>query len=87
MLIPTKPAPNFKGKAVINGTFKQISLQDYLGKYVVLFFYPADFTFVCPTEIIAYSERVEDILKKEIVKLLPVQQILNIVLGMDKYGP
>lgn len=52
-----KPAPVFKGTAVVNGVFKDISLTDYKGKYVVLFFYPLDFTFVCPTEIIAFSDR------------------------------
>ena len=40
----------------ISGQFKEISLADYHGKYVVLFFYPLDFTFVCPTEIIAFSD-------------------------------
>jgi len=49
-------APDFKGVAVVNGEFKTIQLSDYKGKYVVLFFYPLDFTFVCPTEIIAFSE-------------------------------
>ncbi|KAM7349580.1 peroxiredoxin 2 [Cochliomyia hominivorax] len=52
-----KPAPQFKGTAVVNGVFKDISLADYKGKYVVLFFYPLDFTFVCPTEIVAFSDR------------------------------
>lgn len=52
-----KPAPQFMGKAVVNGEFKDISLSDYNGKYLVLFFYPLDFTFVCPTEIIAFSDR------------------------------
>merc|ERR1712000_421874 len=51
------PAPHFEGEAVVNGEFKQISLKDYKGKYVVLFFYPLDFTFVCPTEIIAFNDR------------------------------
>ena len=52
-----KEAPNFCAKAVMpDGSFKDISLKDYRGKYVVLFFYPLDFTFVCPTEIIAFSE-------------------------------
>ena len=46
-----KPAPAFKATAVIDGNFKEVSLQDYKGKYVVLFFYPLDFTFVCPTGI------------------------------------
>lgn len=56
----TKPAPNFSGNAVVNGDFKTISLGDYKGKYLVFFFYPLDFTFVCPTELIAFSDRVEE---------------------------
>jgi len=55
-----KPAPAFTGTAVIDGQFKDISLSQYAGKYVVLFFYPLDFTFVCPTEIIAFSDRVDE---------------------------
>lgn len=54
------PAPDFKGTAVVEGNFKQISLTDFKGKYLVLFFYPLDFTFVCPTEIIAFSDRIQD---------------------------
>jgi peroxiredoxin 1 len=54
------PAPEFTGTAVVNGEFKTISLSDYKGKYVVLFFYPLDFTFVCPTEIIAFSDRASE---------------------------
>ena len=50
------PAPDFKGKAWHDG-FKDVSLSDYKGKYVVLFFYPLDFTFVCPTEIIEFSKK------------------------------
>ncbi|KAL7051205.1 hypothetical protein ACKWTF_004379 [Chironomus riparius] len=55
-----KPAPAFKGTAVVDGSFKEISLADFKGKYLVVFFYPLDFTFVCPTEIIAFSERVQE---------------------------
>jgi len=55
-----QPAPEFAGTAVVNGEFKSISLSDYKGKYVVLFFYPLDFTFVCPTEIIAFSDRASE---------------------------
>merc|ERR1712088_1221050 len=51
-----KPAPEFDCQALSNGEFKNVKLSDYRGKYVVLFFYPLDFTFVCPTEIIAFSE-------------------------------
>ncbi|MBI3814953.1 MAG: redoxin domain-containing protein [Nitrospinae bacterium] len=44
-------APDFKGQAVLpDGSFKEIKLADYKGKWVVLFFYPLDFTFVCPTD-------------------------------------
>ncbi len=49
-------APNFTATAVVDGEFKEISLSDYKGQYVYLFFYPLDFTFVCPTEIISFSE-------------------------------
>nr|ABO26635.1 thioredoxin peroxidase 2 [Haliotis discus discus]QDD67553.1 thioredoxin peroxidase 2 [Haliotis discus hannai] len=56
----TKPAPEFSAKAIVNGEFKDVKLSDYRGKYVVLFFYPLDFTFVCPTEIIAFSDRSEE---------------------------
>jgi alkyl hydroperoxide reductase subunit AhpC len=53
-----KPAPDFKAQAVMpDGSFADVTLSQYRGKYVLLFFYPLDFTFVCPTEIIAFSER------------------------------
>lgn len=54
------PAPDFQEVALVNGDFKTISLDQYKGKYVVLFFYPMDFTFVCPTEIIAFSDRAKE---------------------------
>jgi len=50
-----EPAPGFTLDAYVDGTFKKISLADYRGKWVVLFFYPLDFTFVCPTEIRGFS--------------------------------
>lgn len=52
----TQQAPDFAAQAVVNGDFKEVKLSDYKGKYVVLFFYPLDFTFVCPTEIIAFND-------------------------------
>lgn len=52
-----KKAPNFKSTAVFKEEFKDISLSDYAGKYVVLFFYPLDFTFVCPTELHAFQKQ------------------------------
>ncbi len=52
-----KPAPEFTAQAVMpDGSFKEVKLSDYKGQYVLLFFYPLDFTFVCPTEIIAFSD-------------------------------
>jgi peroxiredoxin (alkyl hydroperoxide reductase subunit C) len=54
------PAPDFTATAVVDQEFKMVSLADYRGKYVVLFFYPLDFTFVCPTEITAFSDRYAD---------------------------
>jgi alkyl hydroperoxide reductase subunit AhpC len=60
-VLVTQPAPEFKAQAVMaDGSFKEISLSDYRGKYVLLFFYPLDFTFVCPTEIIAFSDRAKE---------------------------
>jgi peroxiredoxin 2/4 len=55
-----KNAPVFNSKAVVNGgeIVENFSLQQFIGdKYVVFFFYPADFTFVCPTELIAFEEK------------------------------
>ena len=60
-VLVAKEAPDFKAQAVMpNGAFQEVSLSDYRGKYVVLFFYPLDFTFVCPTEIIAFSDAAAD---------------------------
>ncbi|MFO0941853.1 MAG: peroxiredoxin [Pirellulales bacterium] len=57
-VLVTQPAPDFKAQAVMpDGTFKEITLSGFKGSYVLLFFYPLDFTFVCPTEIIAFSDR------------------------------
>ena len=53
-------APDFTATAVVDQEFKTIKLSDYKGQYTVLFFYPLDFTFVCPTEIIAFSDRYEE---------------------------
>nr|AFZ78681.1 peroxiredoxin [Coptotermes formosanus] len=59
----SKPAPDWEGSAVIRGEFKQLKLSDYKGKYLVLLFYPLDFTFVCPTEILAFNDRIEEFRK------------------------
>jgi len=53
-----KQAPDFSAIAVVNGEFKEnFRLVDFRGRYVLLFFYPLDFTFVCPTEILAFQEK------------------------------
>jgi alkyl hydroperoxide reductase subunit AhpC len=52
-----EPAPDFAAPAVVGGEIKSVRLSDFRGKYVVLIFYPKDFTFVCPTELIAFSDR------------------------------
>ena len=56
-------APQFKAQAFDNEQIKDISLSDYRGKWVVLFFYPLDFTFVCPTEIIEFNKRCDEFKK------------------------
>mmetsp|Transcript_64160 Transcript_64160/g.153228 ORF Transcript_64160/g.153228 Transcript_64160/m.153228 type:complete len:273 (+) Transcript_64160:71-889(+) len=58
-------APDFSVKAVVDQEFVDVSLTDYRGKYVILFFYPLDFTFVCPTEIIAFSDRIEEFRERD----------------------
>ena len=61
----TKTAPDFTATAVTaEGLFKEFTLSSLRGKYVVLFFYPLDFTFVCPSEIIAFDKKIEDFKKR-----------------------
>jgi len=59
MSIIGNKAPEFSGDAAIHGEIKNISLEDYSGKWLVLFFYPLDFTFVCPTELVAFDAAAE----------------------------
>ncbi|KAI0275832.1 peroxiredoxin [Russula aff. rugulosa BPL654] len=54
------PAPAFSVTALVDGGFKQVSLSDYTGQWVILMFYPLDFTFVCPTEILAFNDALPD---------------------------
>jgi alkyl hydroperoxide reductase subunit AhpC len=65
MSLVQKQAPDFKGKAVVGHEFREVSLAENLkaNKWTVLFFYPLDFTFVCPTEIIDFSSRAEEFQK------------------------
>ena len=56
-----KEAPDFKAQAVMaDGSFKELTLASLRGKYVVLYFYPLDFTFVCPSEIIAFDNHLNE---------------------------
>ena len=61
MCLVTKQAPEFEAEAVMaNNSIETVSLSSYRGKYVVIFFYPLDFTFVCPSEILAFNRQIED---------------------------
>ncbi|MGH9869364.1 MAG: peroxiredoxin [Candidatus Polarisedimenticolia bacterium] len=56
MSLVGNPAPDFAVQGYFNGEFKQYKLSDYKGKWVVLLFYPLDFTFVCPTEVLKFHD-------------------------------
>jgi len=59
-IAPRQFAPDFTAQAVMpDHSFKTVKLSDYRGKYVVLLFYPFDFTYVCPTEITSYADKAE----------------------------
>ncbi|OGI06786.1 MAG: thioredoxin peroxidase [Candidatus Melainabacteria bacterium RIFCSPLOWO2_02_FULL_35_15] len=60
----SRMAPQFKAQAYADGQIQEISLSDYKGKWVVLFFYPLDFTFVCPTEILEFNKKADEFKKK-----------------------
>jgi len=64
-----EPAPNFTLEAVAGKEFKKVSLADYRGKWVILFFYPLDFTFVCPTEIKGFNAALDTFKEKNAVIL------------------
>lgn len=53
-------APSFKMQGIFKNEIRDIHLEDYAGKWAVLFFYPGDFTFVCPTEVTEFSEKNDD---------------------------
>jgi peroxiredoxin (alkyl hydroperoxide reductase subunit C) len=57
MSLVTKQAPGFELEGVADGDFTKVTLQEMSGRWVILFFYPLDFTFVCPTEILEFSRR------------------------------
>jgi peroxiredoxin (alkyl hydroperoxide reductase subunit C) len=59
-----KKAPYFEAEAALGADFKNITLNDFKGKHLCLFFYPLDFTFVCPTELHAFSDKLEEFKKR-----------------------
>jgi peroxiredoxin 2/4 len=64
-MLVTKTAPDFTATAVMgDNTMKEVTLSEYRGKKVVLFFYPLDFTFVCPTELLAFNHRLAEFEKR-----------------------
>ena len=66
-MLVTKAAPDFKAQAVMSdNTFKEITLSEFKGKKVVLFFYPLDFTFVWPSELIAFDKRLSEFEKRNV---------------------
>jgi len=66
-VLVAKPAPDFTAQAVMpDNSFADLTLSSYQGKYVVLFFYPLDFTFVCPSELIAFNHRLAEFKKRNV---------------------
>lgn len=57
--LPRQRAPFIQAISVLDGKFSKVSLTDFAGKYVVILFYPFDFTYVCPTELISFSDSLE----------------------------
>lgn len=64
-----KPAPLFITQALVGREFKQVALHDYKGKWMVLAFYPMDFTFVCPTELVGLNDHHDDFADRDAVVL------------------
>jgi peroxiredoxin (alkyl hydroperoxide reductase subunit C) len=66
MTLVGKKAPDFKAQAVMKERTFDLSLSDYAGKYILLFFYPLDFTFVCPTELHAFQDKLKEFEKRNV---------------------
>ena len=65
-VLVTNDAPDFTAQAVMaDGSFEELSLSSYKGKYVLLFFYPLDFTFVCPSEILAFNNALDEFKQRD----------------------
>lgn len=66
-VLVNKPAPDFEAQAVVDGQFETVKLSDYRGKkYVAMFFYPLNFTFVCPTELHAFQDKYQEFQKRDV---------------------
>lgn len=61
MNLVSKPAPDFELEGYFNGSFGKYKLSDYREKWVILLFYPLDFTFVCPTEVLNFSDAADEL--------------------------
>ena len=61
----SRPAPSFKAQALVGREFQNVALEDYQGKWVLLLFYPMDFTFVCPTELVGLNDKHGDFADRE----------------------
>lgn len=71
-------APKFTAKAVVNGEIKDISLADYAGKNIILIFYPADFSFICPTELFSFQDKIKEFESKNTVLIaISVDQVYS----------
>ena len=60
MIVIGKPAPSFRLVGTLNGKIKEYSSNDFRNRWLVLFFYPADFTFICPTEVLGFQKKFSD---------------------------
>merc|ERR1712018_442073 len=90
-LQPGDAAPDFVAKAAVRKgddiAEVEIKLSDFKDKYLVLFFYPQDVTFVCPTEIIAFSEAAAQFKKINCEVYCSFNRFCLFSLGMDQYRP
>jgi alkyl hydroperoxide reductase subunit AhpC len=78
------PAPAFKTQALVGKEFKTISSTDYAGKWVLLMFYPMDFTFICPTELVGLNDKHGDFADRDCVVLAASTDTVHSHLGWTK---
>ena len=78
------PAPSFKTQALVGKEFKTISSSDYAGKWVLLMFYPMDFTFICPTELVGLNDKHGDFADRDCVVLAASTDTVHSHLGWTK---